>query len=250
MERFKLELNSQMQELVIREGAAPDNFKVRKPIVIDGNIEVPYQHLEKQSSTIICELGQIQIQSLSDVIDESFLTIDAEYMQIKFIENAGKDYESIYTGKLEFDTVFKDLGINNNQVSYTPLALSEILKRYRSFFESKTEAMKLVSTLRDFEAKVNKEVEAKVDERANRRVLLAQTVTTNIPEGFKMKIPIFKGLDAVLFEIEISIDPINLNCLLVSPEANDLVLQTKNELLKEQESKIRALHEDLRIFWI
>lgn len=250
MERFKLQLNEGMEELIIREGVAPDNFKVRKPIVIEGNIEVPYRHLEKSSVTIIQEQGALSVSRLESVIDESFLTIDAEFMQIKFIENAGKDYESIYTGKLEFDTVFKDLGINDNQVSYTPLALSEILKRYRSFFESKTEAMKLVSTLRDFEAKVNKEVEAKADERANRRVLLAQTVTTNIPEGFKIKIPIFKGLDAVLFEIEISIDPMNLNCLLVSPEANDLVLQTKNEVLKEQESKIRALHEDLRIFWI
>jgi len=250
MEKLNLKVLKGCKELIIRQGNAPENFEERKQILVVGNIDVPYVHLSKPSKTLISEQELLMFRNLDDVIHESYLQIDIDKMCIKFHENAGKEYQSIYSGSLKMDTVFIDLGINDNSVSYTPFSLAEKIKRYRSFFESKTDAMKLVSVLRDFEAKVNKEVEAKADERANKRVLLAQTVTTNIPEAFKIKAPIFKGVDPVLFEVEISIDPTNLQCLLVSPDANDIILQKKNEVLKEQERKIGELWPDLRIFWI
>src|SRR5690606_9546607 len=110
---------------------------------------------------------------------------------------------------------------NDPAVTYTALQLADKIRMNRSFFENKSDAMRLVSELREFEAKVNKEVESKADGRANRRVLLAQTVTTNVPESFRMNVPVFKGLGKVAIEVEIGIDPYDLSCRLISPGAND-----------------------------
>lgn len=236
-------------EVIWRTGAAPDNFKVRKSIFVTGTIGVPLAHLDKSTVT---EVGDGELEHLkkgkSNVVEESYLLIDRDKMDIVFVEFAGRDYESKYTGKLSFDPDFLNFGINNMEVSYTTIKLAEKIKMNRSFFENRSDAMRLVSELLNFEAKVNKEVEAKADERANRRVLLAQTVTTNLPENFKLKIPIFKGEPAQVVDIEIGIDPIDLSCRLISPEVNDFINDTKNSILDEQKTKIAELHPELRIF--
>lgn len=235
------------KEVIWREGAAPENFKVRKGITVEGTIGVPLVHLAKETVTELADLTEELKPGKPNVIDESYLTIDRDKMEIVFVEFGGKEYESRYIGRLFFSPDFEKFGINKNE-SYTPLELAELIKMNRSFFDSKTEAMKLVSELRGFEAKVNKEVEAKADDRANRKVLLAQTVTTNIPNGFKLKLPIFKGMEPRTFEVEIGIDPMDLSCRLISPEANDIVNDTKNDIIDDQKTKIQDLHEGLRIF--
>lgn len=257
---LKLSVENGVKELIVWHGDAKPNFKVRKPIKISGTIGLPLAHLTQVTATQLDylqdskEVDLLAVKMLQpgtlSVIEESYLTIDRDKMVIAFVENAGKEYESTYTGALTLNPDFIDFGINDLTVSYVPIQLAQKIKMNRAFFENKTVAMQLVSELMGFEAKINKEVEAKADERATRRVLMAQTVTTNIPEGFKMKMPIFKGGESVVFEVEINIDPQNLNCVLVSPEANDLVTETKNNIIDEQKAKIVELHPGLRIFEI
>lgn len=42
-----------------------------------------------------------------------------------------------------------------------------------------------------------KEMELSDDKRGNRRALVAQTVESNLPESFKIELPIFKGMPKV-----------------------------------------------------
>lgn len=240
-------LGGDNNEIIWREGAAPENFKVRKGLTVTGTIGVPLVHLAKETLTQLADDWETLSPGEINVINESYLTVDRDKMEIVFVEFAGKEYESRYIGRLVLSPDFEKFGINQNK-SYTPLELAELIKMNRSFFESKTEAMKLVSELRNFEAKVNREVEAKADDRANRMVLWAQTVSTNVPDGFKLKLPIFKGADPKVFEVEIGIDPMDLSCRLISPEANDIVNDTKNDIIDDQKTKIQELHEGLRVF--
>lgn len=240
-EKINITLQEGQKEVIVRQGAALPPFKVRDGIEVFGTISVPKEHLTKPSGTDF----NVEFLKLGDYLEESFLLVKRDDKKLVFIENAGKEYESKYEGTLALDSNFKALGINDADVSYTPLQLAEKLKLYRSFFETKTEAMKLVSILRDFEAKVNQEVEAKADERANRKVLLQQTVTTNIPEGFKLKIPVFKGFPSEVLEVEIGIDPMNLNCRLLSPEANDFVFEKTNEVI---DAELAAINQFLNGF--
>ena len=248
MDNFKVEIKSSNPELIIRHGVAPENFKVRKPISIAGTIGLPLAHLSQGTLT---ELSDSQVRTLSVgsiiTIEESYLIIDRDKMFIEFVENAGKEYESRYNGKLSLNPDFKKFAVNGTE-TWTTIELANLIKMNRSFLESKSVAMKLVSDLRDFEAKVDKEVESKISDRGDRRVLKAQTVTTNIPAGFKMKLPIFKGQDEVIFEVEIGIDPYDLTCRLISPEVNDIINETKNSIINTQMDAIIALHPTLRIF--
>ncbi len=248
-EKINVTASGGATELTILKGEAKPNFKVRNPVKVTGNITVPFDHLNKPTITEIDFQLQKEINLASpNTLQESFLEVNRDLMQINFVEHAGLPYESSYKGVLKLDKDFQGFGINDPSITYKPITLAEKIKMNRSFFESKSEAMKLVSDLKNFEAKIEKEVEAKADDRANKRTLMAQVVTTNIPEGFKMKLPIFKGTAATVFEVEIAIDPMDLSCRLVSPEVNDIVNTIKNELIDDQVNLIKEKHPTLRIF--
>src|SRR5690554_3124065 len=106
-EVIKVNIEDANGELVVRTGPATENFRVRKGIEISGTIGVPLAHLEKPTYTNFGFNDDFSKEALmagkSDVIEESFLTIDRNKMQIAFIENAGKDCESRYTGSLSLD---------------------------------------------------------------------------------------------------------------------------------------------------
>jgi hypothetical protein len=249
MEKIEIKASEGTHEIIVREGKASENFKVRKAINISGTIGLPLAHLEKESETIVNILDKVIELKSTNIITESYLLIDRDLMAIEFVENAGKEYESRYEGKLKLNRDFLKFKVNHDE-TFTTIELANLIKMNRSFFESKTIAMKLVSTLRDFEAKIDKEVELKISDRGDKRTLKAQTVTTNIPAGFKMKLPIFKGQKELTFEIEIGIDPYEMSCRLISPEVNDIINETKNTIIDEQLAAIKELHDGLRIFEI
>ena len=253
MSETKIVLNETPgSDVVIRTGEAKPNFKIRKPIEIVGNIDVPAQHLMKQTSTQILENMEqnFSIECIDDVIDESYLLVNRDDISITFVENAGKDHQSTYKGQLRFSPDFLKFGINDMAKQYAPIELSNLLNMNRSFFESKAIAMQLVGTLRNFEAKIDKDIETKGDSRANRRVLRAQAVTTNLPESFELILPIFKGQERTGITVEIDIDPDTLNCRLVCPSVNDYMNEVKNDVIDEQLDVIREAHPNLRIFEI
>lgn len=241
---IKVELGPDQRELVLREGQADPVIPFRKSGKIEGTISVPREYLSKAPKW----LTDPDMEGGDAPINFSLLVVDRDKMNIQFIEDKGMPWEQIYTGALVFDPDFEKFQINNAQHTYTPFELAEKIKMNRSLFEKKSDAMRLVSELRNFEAKVNKDVEAKKDDRANTRVLMAQSVETNLPENFKMKLPIFKGQPPVVLEIEVAIDPGDLSCRLVSPEVNDFIHETKNEIIDSEKSAIAELHPGLCIF--
>jgi hypothetical protein len=156
------------KSLSLFTGEAVPPFKIREGINVIGAIGVPVAHLEKTTRTQLDYLdGQSDFKSIDlkqgslDVLSESYVCIDRSQMTVVFVENAGKPYESRYTGKLSLHPDFEKWQINTDS-ALTPLQLAQFIKMNRSSFENRTEAMKLVTTLMGFEAKVNKEVEAKL----------------------------------------------------------------------------------------
>lgn len=87
-----------------------------------------------------------------------------------------------------------------------------------------------------------------VDENtADKRILVDQTVKTNVPERFNLQMPIFKGSDRMTFEVEIYFNPSDITCSLVSPEANDEVERVKNGIIDNVLNRIKAAYEDIVI---
>ncbi|AGO49153.1 hypothetical protein Phi39:1_gp38 [Cellulophaga phage phi39:1] len=255
MEKVNLSLegNNLISEegLVIRTGEAAPVFKVRKGIAVEGCITVPLSHLVKRTLTINRDYAEgygVEIETGVDLISESYLEVDREKMKIVYREAVGKSYESTYAGKLEFSEAFLMWGINDSSITYSPLNLSEKIKMNRGYFEDKTAAMKLVGVLRNFEAKISKEVEESSANNGDRRSLRAQKVVSNLPEAFKIKSSIFKGQNSVLIELEIVVDPYSLECRLISPEVNDYIINERDEIIAAQIALISENSPELRIF--
>lgn len=84
---------------------------------------------------------------------------------------------------------------------------------------------KLKETLADASIK---ELELSDDKRGNQTIMRAQTVESNLPKSFKVNMPIFKGTEKRTFEVEVEINPNDLSCTLVSPDAHDIVVQERD----------------------
>ena len=67
-----------------------------------------------------------------------------------------------------------------------------------------------------------------------------QVVQHNIPESFKLTLPIFNGTDPQEIEVEINVDADDLSCTLISPHAKDLIEQMRNEKIDDVIKRVKA----------
>ena len=104
----------------------------------------------------------------------------------------------------------------------------------RTLFDSKETAAKLVTQLRDFRVKVEKDIQSNEDDRANKSMKVAQAVESNLPETFTLTVPLFVGLKPETFVVEVVIDPEDFSCSLLSPDASDMIKTEKEEAIKAQ----------------
>ena len=79
-------------------------------------------------------------------------------------------------------------------------------------------------------------------------MLIAQVVESNIPETFKLDMPIFKGTEKQLFEVEININAGDFSCTLISPQVNDYITEIKNTLIDNELKDINSFFPNLKIF--
>jgi hypothetical protein len=139
------------------------------------------------------------------------------------------DVNSIIT---QLSDEYLRFGINEGKY-ITGLELSDLIRMNRSCFESKQKAMELVTIMRNFKAKVTTQIEASDDKKGNRTALVRQVVEGNQPPSFELFIPIFKGQPKQTFTVEIDIDPDTLQATLVSPDAQDIIAETSDQLIDE-----------------
>lgn len=232
MKKVNVKIEEGVKTLSILEGKA---LEPKDPVAvkINGNIDCAASYLTKRKDNIS--------------ILKSHLIINRDNRIISLIVNESDYYSDTITGKLELSTDFTKYQINSGK-RLTTFDMAELIRMNRTCFESKETAMKLVTDLRKFKAKIDKHIEASDDKRANTTLVRTQAVESNIPEAFTLHIPIFKGFKPEKIEVEIDIDPTSLECSMVSPMANDIIKQTSNGLIDEQVEAIKNLVPDLVIF--
>ena len=218
--QYEIMLSDDIKELIIREGEA---LKVQEPLKlkINGCINSVSTFLKGR----ITEL----------VIEACHILVDKEKRIITLITDETNYYSGSVSGSLTLDPDFLNFGINTMK-KWDLRALSDFIKMNRSFFTRKEEAMDLVKQLREFKGKVEKEIEKKSDQRGNAKILYQQTVDSNIPEGFDLNIPVFKGCEKKKIKIEVNIiaRDADMECYLESVEAADLIrLETEKIFEKE-----------------
>lgn len=223
--------------LTLLQGNAPKQLDKQAPVKIDiaGVIFAPLNFLDKR----VKDIDQ----------HKAHIIVCRDNLQILLVINEDDAYNrGKVLGKLEFSEIFKKLGINTSK-AWQPEQLGQFLKLNRSFFADKTAGMTVVSALKSFTAKVNQDVARETNEKGNRTLQFKQAVDSNIPEKFKMRLPIFSGGDYVEIEVETyaSIDGTDVAISLQSAGANEVVEETKATVISDVIEKIRAVAPEIAI---
>lgn len=202
-------------EIVIREGKAVEIHEPVK-VVISGTLDAAARWLETRMPL--------------EMVNEKacHILVDREKLSISLQCNENNHYGSLISGKLIVSPEYEKFGINSGEYM-TNFEMAELIKMNRSYFENRQVAMKLVTELQNFKAKVEKELENSNNNRGDRRILINQAVQSNLPEAFTLIIPLFKGTSKQTIQVEVYINPSDFSCTLVSPEANDLLEEMRDK---------------------
>jgi hypothetical protein len=173
--------------------------------------------------------------------------VDALKFSITLIVDEDSAYFKQIKGQLALsDEILSKFQINSSK-EWSSHDLAELIKMNRRYFESKDAAMKLVTTLRNFKAKVEKEIENIKDDKANFRALKAQKVESNLPDDFNINIPIFKGMEPETINVEIVVNQNTLDCRLVSPDLEQLIYDLSQKAMSGVVSAITEFCPELVI---
>lgn len=223
-------------EVVLREGEAPELLEIKEPerVVISGTIDTPFRWLEKRIELIN--------QKASNII------VNRDVMGIALTVDKTNYYQSDIRGELKTSKEMMEFGINTEK-KWEPIKLSKFVKMHRAFFTDKSQNMMLVSTLKNFKAKVNQDIERSKEENGSKVDNYSQVVDSNLPKSFKLNIPLFKGFACEEIEVEIyaDVDGRDVTLSLVSAGANEAIEEYKNKVIDEQLDAIRQIAPDIVI---
>lgn len=223
-------------EVVLREGKAPVALDPKEPerVVINGTIDAPIRWLEKR-------VGLIN-QKATNII------VNRDKMRIALTIDETSYYQTEINGILQASKEMQEFGINVEK-EWEPIKLSKFIKMHRAFFTDKSQNMMLVSTLKNFKAKVNQDIERSKEENGSKVDNYSQVVDSNLPKSFKLNIPLFKGFACEEIEVEIyaDVDGRDVSLSLVSAGANEAIEEYKNKVIDVQLDAIRQIAPDIVI---
>ena len=223
-------------EIILREGKAAEQLPNREPInvEINGTIDTPLRWLEKKA----------------ELIDQkkAYISVSRDDMSIALVDKENDYYSNNIAGWLEASKEMKAFGINADK-RWEPIKLSQFFKMHRAFFKDKTENMTLVSTLKNFKAKVAQDIERSKEENGSKTDNYSQVVDSNLPKSFKLNIPLFKGFACEEIEVEIyaDVDGRDVTLSLVSAGANEAIEEYKNKVIDEKIEAIKSIAPDIVI---
>ena len=227
-----------MNEVIIREGAAPKVLDPKAPVKmnVNGTINAPFEYLTKRIDCINQK--------------ECHIIVNREKITIELVVNESDEYtRGTIAGTLQYHPKFEEFGINAGKV-WSPFDFAMFCKMNRAFFADKNVNMSLVSACKNFTAKVNNQIERAIQENGNRTDNFAQVVNSNLPESFTLSIPIFKGgkKEDLVVETFAKIDGRNVAFVLLSPGAEETLEELRDKAIDEQLNAIKAIAPDIAIF--
>lgn len=209
----------------VLSGQAPKQHNP-EPVSISGTITAPARFLERRNK----EYDKLKAHCLASK-NEGKITVVVN-------EQSVVDKYTI-TGQVELGKLYKELGINTEK-GYGSMGLAKRLRFMRSIFESHSAHAKLISQLRNLEAKIKQEVENKKDDGGNRSMVFRQTVESNMPDSFTISLPLIEGEEPIGIEVAVILEARDgsVICYLESLEAEDLINEQREKIIEEEVTKI------------
>lgn len=222
-------------EVIYRKGEASqpvEYLPTKEPedISLSGVISTPRNWLEKRVHTINEE--------------EANIVVDRDNMDIKLTINENDYYtKATFTGTVQFTDVFKKFGINDLSKGWRPAELGQFLRLNRNVFEDMEACMRIVSLLKNFTAKCKAEIQKQRDPSGAMADVYRQEVESNLPKAFTVNLPIIKGMEKVVIDVEFDHYIANGDVMLqlVSPAANEIVADYTSRCIDSEIEKIKKI---------
>jgi len=227
-------------EVILRKVDKVNELPVKPPIKVDivGTLGAPYEFLSKR----IDQPDQINQK-------KCFVLVDRKGMDITLITNEDNEYwMGRVIGKLKVHPKIIDFGINTEK-EWEPNELGQFFKMNRAYFTDKTKNMELVTILKNFQAKIESKIEKQKADDGKFADSFSGVVSSNLPDGFKVNLPIFKGSKPEEFEVEFysKVNGRTIFLQLVSPGAQEVMDNVKDNAIDVEIAKIRELAPDIAI---
>jgi len=210
--------------LVIREGEA-EKIKYKNKVSLDGTLSAPSEFFKKRVE-----------KGLHDK-DKCHVVFNKNAGKIILIVDEQNEKENfVITGSLKENPDLVAFGINSSCTIRSVKEAMNFLKMNRLFFTDKDLNHKIVASLQNFKAKVEKEIENSNDLRGNEKVSKMQKLETGLAESFELAIPIYKGYPNSVFAVDIlcHVNDNGINIYFESRGLKELQDSTRSSMLEEE----------------
>ena len=217
-----------LSQLVILEGKAPEQHNPQ-PVIIKGNIDAPSRFLEGKITEFEDSKSHCMVSKTDGII---MLVLNEQSVVDKYT----------VIGEISVSKKFNSLGINNDKVRYEPEELANKLKLLRSMFVSKMEHASICNILRNLKAKINAQIESLDDRKGNVTENFKQTVSSNMPDSIKLKLPLLEGEEPIEIEVNVILEAnggSGIICSLESVDAAELIEFQFEQRVNQEVDKIK-----------
>lgn len=201
MEELKIEVKADGGEIVVRQGAAAELLPPVKPekLTIKGDFRAVGQFLAGRTA------GKTDNDlQLVDPKHAIVYTNRAE-MFIRLKCNPNNPMATEVTGSADRSEELKLFAINTGK-KYRRDELFNLVRMNKIYFPDPQQHEDLITALKQFRANTQGSTNVGSDTRGNKNLSYQKEVTSNMPETFKLHIPIIKGEGKESFNVDIALD--------------------------------------------
>jgi hypothetical protein len=217
--------------LIVREGKALDLFNP-SVVEIHGTIDAPLRFIKAR-------LEEIQPHKNCNIL------VNTETGKIGLSVDETNPFGAIIEGQLILNADIQNFRINDGKYQL-PEDLATFLRVRKHLFKSPDTYMTVFTGLRSFTAKVNQVISAIRTDTGDYESKKSQAVEHNIPKGFTLLLPIFKGMPKVEVGIEILVDK-NLNVTMYSSDLIQMEAELRELYLNDEVKAIQEIAPEIVI---
>lgn len=243
-EDIKLNFTTDQPELIIRTGAAMP-VKEPKQLSINGaDIEAVHNYIKSRIADSELTGAPSEHQQVNA---NSIVIINRNENSITLHTDPNNVYGTTITGSIVQNKHLSAFKIN--QAHYrTKDEMVKLLRFNKSHFANQDEYSSLLLKLKSMRVKTKGEMEDTKDTRGNKTISYDKQVTSDLPPGFLLFMPLFEGPEngegaKRSFMVEIAFEEYegNIRFWLESPELAELIEQSSNYILATQAELIDNL---------
>lgn len=204
MQKLELAVNDvNGKPITILEGKALEE-KAPVKINISGDINTVRSFIEKRKAANSVLEADPGLQTINP--DRAVVTVDKENLYIFLELDPENYYGTTVKGQLEMEPELLKFGIETGR-KFTQQELIKLLRYGKRWFADAAAHEALLLAYMKLDVKVTADLtNTAPDGRGNRSNSFEKKVTSNIPEDFILRIPIFKGQEPKTFRVEIALD--------------------------------------------